>query len=131
MKSHRWRDVTCVMSLVLAVSITPGSAADPQRVERAGRDVNIIESSMGPAIIQTDKGTIIINNIQGIDPEEHRAIAKQLGVTEQALENFFAIVEQQKVPLKDLDAKLREIAEAASGVLHMLRSQIPVDVSWS
>jgi uncharacterized OsmC-like protein len=28
-------------------------------------------------------------------------------------------------------AKLREIAEAASGVLHMLRSQIPVELSWS
>ena len=75
------------MSLVLAVSITPVSAADPQRVEWAGRDINTIESSTGPAIAQTDKGTIIINNIQDIDLEEHRAIAKQLGVTEQALEN--------------------------------------------
>jgi hypothetical protein len=102
MKVHRWRNVACLMSFVLAVSITPASAADPQRVERAGRDVNVIESSAGPAIIQTDKGTIVINNIQGIDPEEHRAIAKQLGVTEQALENFFAIVDQQQVPLKRL-----------------------------
>lgn len=68
MKSHRWRDVVCLISLVLAVSLTPVSAADPQHVERARRDVNIIESSTGPAIIQTDKGTIIINNIQGIDP---------------------------------------------------------------
>ena len=122
MKLHRWRDVACLMSLVLAVSITPVSAADPQRVERAGRDVNIIESSAGPAIIQTDKGTIIINNIQGIDPEEHRAIAKQLGVTEQALENFFAIVEQQNVPLKDLDAKLREIAEHYKTLLSNVRA---------
>ena len=122
MKLHRWRDVACLMSLVLAVSITPVSAADPQRVERAGRDVNIIESSTGPAIIQTDKGTIIINNIQGIDPEEHRAIAKQLGVTEQALENFFAIVDQQQVPLKDLDAKLREIAEHYKTLLSSVRA---------
>src|SRR5438034_7083169 len=106
MKPHRWRDVTCIMSLVLAVSLSPVSAADPQRVERAGRDVNTIESSTGPAIIQTDKGTIIINNTQGIDPEEHRALAKQLGVTEQALENFFTIIDQQKV--RDLSRK-REI----------------------
>ena len=28
-------------------------------------------------------------------------------------------------------AKLRETAEAGSGVLHMLRSQIPVAVTWS
>ena len=62
MKLHRWRNVACLMSLVLAVSITPASAADPQRIERAGRDINIIESSTGPAIIQTDKGTIVINN---------------------------------------------------------------------
>ena len=34
-----------------------------------------------------------------------------MGVTEQALENFFAIIDQQQDPLKHLDAKLREIAE--------------------
>ena len=100
----------------------PRVCCDPQRVERAGRDINIIESSTGPAIIQTDKGTIIINNIQGIDPEEHRAIAKQLGVTEQALENFFAIIEQQNVSLKDLDAKLREIAEHYKTLLSSVRA---------
>ena len=109
------------MSLVLAVSITPVSAADPQRVERAGRDINTIESSTGPAIAQTDKGTIIINNIQDIDPEEHRAIAKQLGVTEQALENVFAIIDQQQVPLKELDTKLREIAEQYKTLLSNVR----------
>src|SRR5262249_48953608 len=103
-------------------NITLVSAADPQRVERAGRDVNIIESSTGPAIIQTDKGTIIINNIQGIDSEEHRTIAKKLGVTEQALENFFAIIEHQKVPLKELDAKLREIAEHYKTLLSSVRA---------
>ena len=122
MKLHRWRDAVCLISLVLAVSISPVSAADPKHSERAGRDVNVIEHADGPAIIQTDKGTIIINNIQGIDPEEHRAIAKQLGVTEQALENFFAIVEQQNVPLKDLDAKLREIAEHYKALLFNVRS---------
>ena len=122
MKLHRWRDVVCLISLVVAVSLTPVSAANPQRVERAGRDVNVIESSAGPAIIQTDKGTIIINNIQGIDPEEHRAIAKQLGVTELALENFFAIIDQQQVPLKDLDAKLREIAEHYKTLLSSVRA---------
>jgi tetratricopeptide (TPR) repeat protein len=122
MKLYLWKDVTCIMILFLAVSITPVSAADLQRVERAGRDINIIESATGPAIIQTDKGTIIINNIQGIDPEEHRAIAKQLGVTEQAPENFFAIIDQQNVPLKDLDAKLREIAEQYKTLLSNVRA---------
>jgi hypothetical protein len=113
MKLHRWRNVACLMSLVMAASITPVSAADPQRVERAGRDSNMIESSTGPAIIQ---------NIQGIDPEEHRAIAKQLGVTEQALENFFAIIDQQQVPLKELDTKLREIAEQYKTLLSNVRA---------
>src|SRR4029450_3948825 len=122
MKLHRWRDVVCLISLVVAVSLTPVYAADPQRVERAGRDVNVIESSADPAIIQTDKGTIIINNIQGIDTEEHGSIAKSLGVTELALENFFVIIDQQQVPLKDLDAKLREIAEHYKTLLSSVRA---------
>ena len=45
-----------------------------------------------------------------------------LGVTEQALENFFAIVEQQNVPLKELDAKLREIAEHYKTLLSNVRA---------
>lgn len=47
-------------------------------------------------------------NITGITDIE---LAKQLGVAETALHNFFKIIEQEKVPLEELDYKLRELAE--------------------
>ena len=56
-------------------------------------------------------GTVHITRIDGIDLKEHRAIAKQLGVTEAALNSFFKILEQQAVPPEDLDNTLHTIAE--------------------
>jgi tetratricopeptide (TPR) repeat protein len=44
--------------------------------------------------------------------EQNISLAKELGVTQSALQNFFEILEQQHIPTKDLDAKLREIAAA-------------------
>jgi len=91
----------------------------------AGRDVNRIDNSGGFAVIQPGNGTIVINQGErkpGFDLAEYGAIAKQLGVTEQALKNFFVIIEQQKVPLDDLDAKLREIAAHYKTLLSSVRA---------
>ena len=42
--------------------------------------------------------------------ERSERLARQLGVSDTALKNFFRILGEQKVPIEDLDAKLREIA---------------------
>jgi tetratricopeptide (TPR) repeat protein len=77
----------------------------------AGRDVTVTAQPGSTAFIQTGEGKIVITNIQGINPAEHQKLAKQLGVTEAALGNFFKILEQKEVPPEDLDSTLRTIAE--------------------
>jgi hypothetical protein len=52
-----------------------------------------------------------ITLIDGIDPEKHEALAKQLGVAEAALSSFFNILERNQVPPAELDHTLRIIAE--------------------
>jgi hypothetical protein len=64
----------------------------------AGGDVTVTAQPGGTAFIQTGEGKIVITNIQGINPAEHQKLAKQLGVTEAALGNFFKILEQKEVP---------------------------------
>ncbi|CAK8717352.1 hypothetical protein GCAAIG_06780 [Candidatus Electronema halotolerans] len=50
-----------------------------------------------------------VNNY-GISPEVFAEYAGKLAVTETALASFFKILEEQQVPLGDLDSKLRDIA---------------------
>jgi tetratricopeptide (TPR) repeat protein len=52
-----------------------------------------------------------INNFRGIPPEEFKALSKELGVTQTALENFFKILKQQNIPYQDYDHTLHQIAE--------------------
>jgi tetratricopeptide (TPR) repeat protein len=77
----------------------------------AGGDVKAIAKAGGTAIIQTADGTIVVQQIAGIPPEIHQALAKQLGLTEAALTSFFQILEREQVPPEELDSKLREIAK--------------------
>ncbi len=49
-------------------------------------------------------------NHYGVPPEVFAQYVRDLGVTDSALTNFFKILKQEKVPLGDLDSKLREIA---------------------
>jgi tetratricopeptide (TPR) repeat protein len=77
----------------------------------AGGDVTVTAQPGSTAFIQTGEGKIVITNTQGINPAEHQKLAKQLGVTEAALGNFFKILEQKEVPPEDLDNTLRTIAE--------------------
>ena len=48
--------------------------------------------------------------IQGIPHQEYIRLAKELGVTENAVKNFFKIIEQKEVPKEDWDFTLRQIA---------------------
>jgi len=61
----------------------------------------------------TGKGDIKVTKtiIQGIPPEEYLKLAKELGVTENAVKNFFKIIKQKEVPKEDWDATLRQIAK--------------------
>jgi tetratricopeptide (TPR) repeat protein len=43
--------------------------------------------------------------------ERNERLARQFGVSDTALENFLRILGERKIPIEDLDAKLREIAE--------------------
>ena len=92
---------------------------------------NTIDHPSGPAVIQTGKGTVTINNIQnitqGIPPEQYEALAEQLGVTKQALAAFFTTVERQNVSLADLDKTLRQIAEHYKALLERLRTLSSAD----
>ena len=55
-------------------------------------------------------GKQVNNYYGGISPEIFAEYAGKLAVTESALASFFKILEEQQVPLGDLDSKLREIA---------------------
>jgi len=62
----------------------------------------------------TGKGDINVNKTivnKGIPPEEYLRLAKEHGVTENAVKNFFKIIEQKEVPKEDWDATLRQIAK--------------------
>jgi hypothetical protein len=75
-----------------------------------------------PSSDKGPQGSIYITNIhQGISEEKHTHLAKELGVTQSALTSFFKILEQQRVPLEDLDAKLREIATHYKTLLERVR----------
>jgi len=58
----------------------------------------------------TGQGNITVTKHYGVSEESYQKYVKELGVTEAALSNFFKILEQEKVPIQDLDKTLREIA---------------------
>ena len=100
--------VTSYLLTALFPPSTPSHSSEDgnSRGITAGRDV-LVNAPGG--VMQTGPGSVV-NQIQGIPPEEYARLAKELGVTQAALESFFKILEQQRVPPEDLDSKLREIA---------------------
>ena len=58
--------------------------------------------------------------VQGIPPEEYQRISKDLGVTENAVKNFFKIIEQKEIPKEDWDFTLRQIATRHKELLSRL-----------
>lgn len=67
---------------------------------------NVLTASTG-GIAFVATGTVTI----GINHELYDSIKKQYDLTDTALQNFFKILQEKKVPVEDLDHKLREIAE--------------------
>ena len=58
----------------------------------------------------------------GLPPETIVRMVKDLGITETALGSFFKILKEEKVPIENLDAKLREIAETYKSLQKELAS---------
>jgi tetratricopeptide (TPR) repeat protein len=71
---------------------------------------NRFDSKGGPQPIAQGDNPIGQQNNYGVPYEAYGALAGKLAVTEAALASFFKILEEQQVPLHDLDSKLREIA---------------------
>jgi len=66
--------------------------------------------------------------IYGISEEKFESLVSELGVTRVALKSFFNILEQQQVPLENLDSTLRDIAKRykdLQGQLQALTSDDP------
>jgi len=68
-----------------------------------------------------------IINQYGIQPEYLVALSQELGVTNTALRNFFTIIEQEKVPLDDLDNTLRTIAKNYHSMMRQVNSLDSID----
>ncbi|GAK50704.1 tetratricopeptide TPR_2 [Candidatus Moduliflexus flocculans] len=77
---------------------------------------------------KSEAGRVYITNTQGISDETFQNLAKELGVRDIALKSFFKILEQQQVPIEDLDQTLREIAKRYKELLaqvNILQSDDP------
>ena len=98
-----WSSV--VATLIAAAVIGAASWAVNSDDVPPNNNVNV---SGGQAVVHQGTGDLIVH--QGVSPETHAALAKELGVTEAALSNFFKILGERHVPPYELDAKLREIA---------------------
>lgn len=58
--------------------------------------------------------------IHGVPFDEYKQIQDELGVTDEALASFFAIVERKRVPRRELEPTLQEIARRYKDLLTML-----------
>jgi tetratricopeptide (TPR) repeat protein len=85
-------------------------------------DVGVTASGSGTALMQTGPGSVHITNIHGISEEQHQRLAKELGVTQSALESFFKILEQTHVAPGDLDSTLRDIAKKYKSLQEQLQA---------
>jgi hypothetical protein len=86
-----------------------------------------------------DNGTVQIENVgnvgnieriiqnYGVSDDRFQAISEELGVTKSALKSFFKILEEQSVPLEDLDSTLRQIAERYKDLQTKLASSVIVE----
>ena len=54
---------------------------------------------------------------------QFQALGQQFGVADTAVTNFFRILGEQKVPIEDLDAKLREVAARHVTLLRQVESE--------
>jgi tetratricopeptide (TPR) repeat protein len=98
----------------LAPVATEIPAQPVQEVTVSDRGMTVVGDMTGSTVVTGDHN--VVTRIEGIDPKEYRALAKDLGVAEAALSSFFKILEQKEVPPEDLDSTLRTIAMRYKGL---------------
>ena len=79
-----------------------------------------LQKVQGNYIAQATHGSTAKVIIQGIPHEQYLNLAKDLGVTENAVKNFFKIIEQKELPKEDWDFTLRQIATRHKELLSRL-----------
>ena len=84
-----------------------------------GKQEKVTQEVRGDGNIFSATGNVTVN---GISPEVFAEYVSKLAVTESALASFFKILEEQQVPLGDLDSKLRDIAAQYKELLARLET---------
>ena len=103
--------VTSILGIPLAIALYFLGQKSTQQTNSQPTIQPTVFGKNNITALNLGSGTVNITHIDGIDLKEHQAIAKQLGVTEAALNSFFKILEQRAIPPEDLDSTLRTIAE--------------------
>ena len=112
---------TVVIGSVLAAAVLGASLVGWHLFAPAGKSASTIGDN-APAII-TEKGNVAVTyNTSGVPPEIFAKYVTELAVTDSALASFFKTLEEEQVPLSDLDAKLREIAERYKELLKQMQT---------
>lgn len=120
---------TFLLLIVLSSSANAADSAGPRTegdcspiVVGTSGDVTInveCPSSLSPkeleelraAIAQLSESSERLTKLPGDLLDRYERLSRRLGVTDQALETFFRILNEGNVPVEELDAKLREIAK--------------------
>ena len=80
---------------------------------------------VGPVVTGPVAGDVIgqqTNHYNGVPFDEHERIRDELGVTDEALASFFAIVERERVPRHELEPTLKDIARRYKELLARLET---------
>jgi len=117
-----------IITLIITIAITIYSNSGKQKTSPStikNNDITVsgsnnntfkdLKSTSGDVNIITGNGNInkTVNKTtinQGIPHQDYLNLAKDFGITENAVKNFFKIIQQKEVPRKDWDATLRQIA---------------------
>ncbi|KPA14518.1 kinesin [Candidatus Magnetomorum sp. HK-1] len=111
-----------IITLIVTVALTiysnsgkqnPNSTIKNNNITISGSNNNTfndLKATEGNINIVTGNGNINKTIIQGIPHQEYLRLGKELGVTENAVKNFFKIIKQKEVSKEDWDSTLRQIA---------------------
>jgi tetratricopeptide (TPR) repeat protein len=95
-----------------------GGAPEPSHVSITNPGGQIGQVVTGPVA-----GDVIgQQTIHGVPFEDYKALRNELGVTDEALAGFFAIIERERVSRHELEPTLREIARRYKALLSQLET---------
>jgi tetratricopeptide (TPR) repeat protein len=87
-------------------------------------DIKNDGGQVGPVVTGPVAGDVIgqQTTVHGVPFDEYKQIRDELGVTDEALASFFAIVERERVPRHELEPTLRDIARRYKELLARLET---------